>query len=520
MRKLITLLRARLADERGFTMIVVLGALVVAMGLSVAAYGAANGDLGLGRNNQDQKQAYAAAEAGLNDYFFHLSQNPDYWSLCTTPASYLVQAGASATGHWRPVSPGSSSSYVIELLPAPGHASCDSSTTAAAQASMIDPSSGTFRIRVTGRSRNVTRSLVASFRRRGFLDYLYFTDLEDGDPTIFGGSSSCSNYYRYGRSGCTDIQFAPGDVVAGPFHTNDEMLVCGSPTFGRNAQDSIEASDLGPALPDGVKPPGWRAVSGCANTQPNFLGTFAPGAPELTLPSSNATLRDGTDSQYQFTGQTKVVLGSPDADHMTVTNATRGLNGATMSLPPNGVIYVSNGACGKTYDYKNPYPSSEPQGCADVYVQGTYSGPLTIGSDKDIIVNGNIANTGDGLLGLIANNFVRVYHPVDGDGNPTYPPGTSKVTEIDAAILALQHSFIVDNYAAGAPLGTLTVKGAIAQKFRGPVGTGSGSTVATGYVKNYTYDDRLRYRTPPSFLDPVKTSWRIQRYTEQVPPAY
>ena len=39
--------------------------------------------------------------------------------------------------------------------------------------------------------------------------------------------------------------------------------------------------------------------------------------------------------------------------------------------------------------------------------------------------------------------------------------------------MSLLHSFIVDNYDCGRS-GTLTVNGAIVQKYRGPVGTGSG----------------------------------------------
>ena len=59
-------------------------------------------------------------------------------------------------------------------------------------------------------------------------------------------------------------------------------------------------------------------------------------------------------------------------------------------------------------------------------------------------------------------------------------------------MLAIKHSFIVDNYNCGAPLGTLNVNGAIAQKFRGAVGTGGGGS-DTGYLKNYNYDERLQY---------------------------
>ena len=51
------------------------------------------------------------------------------------------------------------------------------------------------------------------------------------------------------------------------------------------------------------------------------------------------------------------------------------------------------------------------------------------------------------------------------------------------------HSFIVDNYDCGAKLGNLDVNGAIAQKYRGAVGTER--LGGTGFLKNYWYDDRL-----------------------------
>jgi hypothetical protein len=57
------------------------------------------------------------------------------------------------------------------------------------------------------------------------------------------------------------------------------------------------------------------------------------------------------------------------------------------------------------------------------------------------------------------------------------------------------------------------VNGAIAQKFRGPVGTTGG----TGFLKDYNYDDRLRYLEPPHFLDPVEAAWHVQRETLDFP---
>ena len=574
MRALVHRIRARLAAEDGWTLIAVLGVMLSGMALSVAAYAAAGGDVHLSRNDQDQKRAYAAAEAGVQDYFFHLTQDNAYWAKCTSQSPAhpaLNQLGASPLR--RRQVPGSSASYAIELIPANGRAQCDTSD---ATGSMIvaagGPMSGTFSIRSDGWSNGVRRSVIATFRRRSFLDYLYFTDLETSDPawyvlsangkptrsgvyrsSRFGGgtftptagspdllswaASSCPRYWRNGRSsqsfpvspdnawqqqnsdgtwgstttssvGCTEIQFVSADHIDGPFHTNDDILVCGTPTFGRTTQDSIEVSGSG-----------WR--QGCSGT-PRILGTWKPYSPVLTPPPSSTSLKQIADSGYVFRGRTTIVLAN---DQLTVTNANLSPTTQTLAFPPNGVVYVDHDAsagCAVTA-YQPLAPYSDPVGCAVAYVRGTYSSDLTIASAKDIIVNGNIARSGDRMLGLIADNFVRVYHPTQPDpSNPTdrtdcvNDASTPTNISIEAAILALNHSFTVDGYFCGAPLGSLTVRGTIAQKHRGPVGRGSGATITSGYIKDYEYDDRLRLREPPHFLDPVQASWRIQRYAEQV----
>jgi hypothetical protein len=175
---------------------------------------------------------------------------------------------------------------------------------------------------------------------------------------------------------------------------------------------------------------------------------------------------------------------------------------------------------------------AEGNGCAQVYVSGTYTGNVTIGSEKDIIVaapagtsNGDLVRANDDVvLGLVANSYVRVAHPVSGGVNVTTGSGlrTMPSVRIDAAILSLNHSFIVDRHTEGAKLGKVTVNGAIAQKFRGPVGqttrNAAGAILSqNGYEKDYNYDDRLRFRSPPYFIDPVASRWRLIRFNEQVP---
>ena len=244
---------------------------------------------------------------------------------------------------------------------------------------------------------------------------------------------------------------------------------------------------------------------------------WKPNSPIIAMPPSNTKVKQATLPAYVFTGKTTITLSG---NSMFVTNVTEGLSNVSMSLPSNGVIYVENGNCGQGYDPNNPYPSNA-EGCADVHLQGTYSQDLTIATEKDIIVRGDVKRSGgaspvDKVLGLIANQFVRIYHPV-GSGCGSNQAGSLTNVTVEAAILALQHSFTVDNYYCGAPLGELNVFGAIAQKFRGPVGTGGGGGITHGYLKDYNYDDRLRLRQPPHFLDPVQSAWRVMRQWEQVP---
>jgi len=174
-------------------------------------------------------------------------------------------------------------------------------------------------------------------------------------------------------------------------------------------------------------------------------------------------------------------------------------------------------------------------------------------------VPGDAAGGGDDLLGLVANNYIEVYHPVRNDGTTSSPPcdgvksdnscnlripgtstsatipslysgttpGTSTMATVLTAqalrnpsfygpLLTVQHSFRVQNYryGLGSTLGNLTVFGAIAQRYRGIVGTFSGGVISSGYAKAYSYDQRLKYDSPPKFLNPVASAWQVVTWAE------
>jgi hypothetical protein len=206
-----------------------------------------------------------------------------------------------------------------------------------------------------------------------------------------------------------------------------------------------------------------------------------------------------------------------------------------MAFPPSGVVYVSGG-CAQRYSPFGPKPGyTEDSECGNVYVHGEYSTSLTIASQNDVVINGNITTphdaegvpTSTAILGLVANNFVRVYHPLEGTREPEYTRcGNAKNLEkgkeadlnkpvIYAAVLALKHSFIVDNFDCGSPsLGSLDFYGAIASLFsNGMTGVFQNGNLINGYGYAAEYDDRLQAEEPPHFLNPIQAAWYVRRET-------
>lgn len=536
-------------DESGFALISVLLGIVFASMVVGVAVTAVNGDIRIGKRDLDRKQAYAAAQAGLADYQFHLNKDTDYWSRCTNVPSPNAVNQAGSTARRRAVPGATGATYAIELIPATGQSACN---TADPVRTMIETSgvgNGTFRIRSTGFANCAptqtsggdctTQRIVATFKRSSFLDYVYFTQLETSDPVTYGNQTTINGAYqqctktiaqgRYnapipGSNGtyCDVISFIDGERINGPLHTNDALVICGKPIFGRDANDAIEVSS---------PPRGWFSNCSSWNDQPIFRGTFVTNSPVLTPPPTNTSLAN-VDGVRSYTGQTKIVLSGTN---MTVTN-----NGSTSTvpIPSSGVVYIENGACATGF---NPFTATYPSNstCGNALVSGSYSGRLTIATENDIIVEDDILKSNqDAMLGLIANNFVRVKHPICASNDLGCTSGTKsqqtakgscnsgvngyvgnpqtqglRDLQIDAAILAIAHSFIVDHYDCGGDLGTLTVNGAISQKFRGAVGTFGGWGGGSGYDKNYNYDDRLRYISPPHFLDPLQSAWHMQRMT-------
>ncbi len=512
--------RLRFAAEDGFTMVVALSVLLVTSMLLTGVFFALQGEIHSGTNDLSAKRAYAAAQAGVQAYLYDLDQNPNYWGTC-----------ANDTAGSTPV-PGASDGETYSYAPvyANGNTGCTSNMIN----SMVDTNTGTIRLVFTGKAGAnpvMSRSIVVSFRMNSPLDFLWYTHFEAFDTSI-QNMGNCGEFYRDGRtsinSGC-NIQWFTGDVMNGPMYTDDQYLIASgaTPSFGRNPSDKIESSEPSSANLSEV-------CSGDSCGSAHFNGTRVPDATQIPTPSDNSELLTDAQNYGQVLyGTTTITLNGSNATAVTCPSATGTCTTTSVNIAQKPIIYVANapGCSPGTY---NPvsvtYPtngSGNYAGCdGNVYLSGNYSSPLTIGAEQNIIVDSNhqtgapygVTTTADGsgnptgtaTLGLVANKYVRVMHGCTGGTNVASQTLTNPV--IDAAILALAHSFMNDNYNCGSSPGSLTIHGAIAQYFRGAVSTGSGSP-STGYSKNYNYDDRLANILPPYLFDISNSGWHVSRET-------
>ena len=161
----------------------------------------------------------------------------------------------------------------------------------------------------TGKAANVTRTVQATLRRRAFIDYLYFTDYETTDPAAYPvagfntnnptwAQTNCTMHWYDGRvrrppynnSHCVDINFASGDVINGPLHSNDAILICGGATFNGKVTTSWQGA--------GSPIKRYRSNSGCSPNpaSPTFANSGDPKyADPLTMPPSNLAIKVKAD---------------------------------------------------------------------------------------------------------------------------------------------------------------------------------------------------------------------------------
>ncbi len=300
-----------------------MGVLMVGGLLVSAGFAAVDPDISLSREDQDTKQAYGAAEAGLQWYLSRLGQDNSFYVHCTDVAGPTPASAAPVNQKWNETG---NDPRVWRKLPgeeaavhgrAAARRRASSSCVQNNQYSMIDPS-GNMRLRISGRSRGEVRTVLATLRRRNFIDFIYFTHFETLGPGDLrelrrharAPSSKCSTLpAKRARASARRSSSRQRDFIKGPLHTNDSIRVCGAPTFGRNSRDAIEI----------VGTPAYETSPSAAARRPTRTSRARSSTPprQLGMPPSNAELANIAETDYRFTGSTEITL---NGDSMTVKN--------------------------------------------------------------------------------------------------------------------------------------------------------------------------------------------------------
>lgn len=572
-------LRARLRldslgrDDQGMAMAIALIFGMVLVVMVATALTVATGGLRKADTEQDWNGAMSAAYAGIEEYQARLSNDSSYAQygdkrapFSTTSTTLLLPTGTTenkafgygASGTWATVAgSGGTAQYRYEV---------DNSAFS---------TTGTLRVRSTGKVGTQVRSVTADIRQQGFTDYLYFTDYETIDPQHSGVGASCLKHAWEGRpsTGCGEIAFGGNDVVNGDAHSNDTMRICAasfpkvvttatpaSAGASYTPRDSNNTLCTGASFRTGTSAPERRSTIGLPDTNTKLIrqtrsdlptevptpGCLYTGPTDIVFNANGTmTVKSPLTKLTQTTGDGATGGGTP-ALCGTVGSGSGGLGspaGATFDVPTGRVIYVQDvpisssdknyssalsapATCtnnGVGYPLANETPPSTSTStqesvtgtgpCAygsrngDVFVKGRLSGQLTIAPMNYLYVTGDVTyvDPNKDVLGLAPTNTAWVWNPVS--GSTSLLGNTNR--EINAAIISVGHSFTVQNYDTGGQRGTLTVKGALGQKYRGVVSRG-----ANGYVKNYVYDSRLKYLSPPKFLNPVTTVYGITTMSE------
>lgn len=266
----------------------------------------------------------------------------------------------------------------------------------------------------------------------------------------------------------SNIWFWDKDEISGPIHTNGTFKMSGSPTFNGLI----------------TSPNNWEGHS-TNPTNPNFYGGTNFFAPLKSAPDSyeiSKLTTAASASGLTFSNQIEVLFyESSDEGYASIREYSSGTWGSWT----NHKLSDTNGIISTT---------------GRVDVSGKVKGKITLHSESLIEIDGDITystdplldSTSTDLLGLVSEGSVRIdrwAHTASG----------TKDLDLYATIMALNTSFYVENYSSGSARGNLNLVGGIVQKNRGAVGTFSGTSIVSGYSKNYEYDTRLRSEIPPLF---------------------
>ena len=408
---LLTRLRALREDgERGAVLVTVIGTAAVLMLIVTTVLATAASGTIKSNRDEDWNNAGAAAYAGLADYQSRISADNSYEQYGALGTAFSSGSTFSNTKGNKAFANSTGGDWVG--VPGSDDSNADGSRNGQYREwfryevnNANYYGQGVVKVRVTGKAGEVTRSLVANLKGTGFINYLYFTDYESGDPAITGESCTPLHWNEStprGATRCPAIQFAARDTLSGPVRSNDQFTICGA-TFQNDVQSTTA---------DGV----YSKPSGCANAVFAKNSTTAlrqvQHVSSIGLPPTNTNLMQETRSDLRtstvpqpgclYTGPTtikffgtgKMTVYSPWTKAVQITgdpargstaapacgtpgyasggNTLGSPGGQTLDVLPNNLAFVQN--VPSTTGDPNRWGTSTPQNYSCRSADGSQAG--------------------------------------------------------------------------------------------------------------------------------------------------
>jgi uncharacterized protein DUF4900 len=488
-------LRGARTGRRGaaflFSLFVLMVVSIIGMGLAASTAQS----LYLARIQEHSSMAFNAAESGVEHALLWLRQQ-----------SIPPPGGASFNPFGGSVTLGLAN-YQVTIDPDDGNAALDLKH---------------YLIRSTGTALSRQETVEVHVQVNSFGRYAYFTDAE----TTPGGRR---------------IWFKTGDVIRGPVHSNS--------TGGSDFQISWEGSTA-PIFQGLVTTASSEIdyIPGVPATEEEFERIYQEGSRGYRLGVARIELPESSNQQQVAAWGDSSGFPTTNGVHINANGGTTaagiylaGDSSLYFSVTPEGwqQIEVTQGSTTTTITIKHDQNQTVvEQGDTTTTYTGTTNGVI-YSTGNITSLSGELADSRVSGSGLVSRNAFTIATDVTKDkdvtitGNLTYrtvpdptlpwddpvnlrapalgvvarnitiAPGAPRDLSVHGVMLAggrntTQGSFSAAEYNTRAA-GRLNLVGGLIQKYRGPVGTFSGTTTVTGYDKNYVYDPRMAVMPPPFF---------------------
>ncbi len=467
--------------EQGISLIVVMVIMmsVVLVGVAIMVVGTAETDIVQG--SVEDTQAFYAAEAGIERTQKVLDQLAKYGS--DTEPRDKKTPGVQGEGI-----------YPENLEFADVRVGEGLYNVTVTKTSTSDPWDTTYEVVSTGEVNGVTRELRATMGVDAFSKFVFYANetkkaIEAGEIEVDPDDDDPDLWYVDEDE---TLAFSAQDAFYGRVHLNDELKVRGDPFFGGKVTTWPEETDFS------------------HGSMPIFAKGLKTGVDYLPMPDE----KDLKATMAEIASQGGICLAKIPKD-------IEDLNGTEIEHRTYDVVLGRNGVLG-TLSYRigdrhklNVGDESSVTTWTDVSLStvgngvvwfldkirlaGTLRGQITIGSEKDIYITGDVlyesSTPGEGpdpgcsdLLGLIGKKL-KISKSLANDGD----------VEIHAAIMCMKDGMEAEKVKDFGDRGDLIIHGAVVVGKTGKVNERKKGSEFRGYHRQYYFDPRLTTMAPPFF---------------------